>query len=234
MSDETKQRVLEAAGPIFAEQGYGAATIREICSAAGANLASVNYHFGGKAGLYLETVQLAYRRRSAQVPAPEWSADTPPEEKLRSFIRTLLNRILPTRDADWPMRLLMREMLQPTHACHAVVEEYIRPQFERLMQVIGEMVPAGTRRCDRERLAFSIVGQCLHYRMVRGFSSLLLPLEEWNTLTDVESLTEHITSFSLAGIRQRSGRGSSRHNNSPGARHSGRVRSSAISGRAGS
>ncbi len=207
MSDDTRQRVLEAAGPIFAEKGFAATTVREICAAAGVNLASVNYHFGGKETLYLETVQLAHRRKSAQVPAPAWGLDTRPEEKLRTLVHTLLSRILVAGDVDWPVHLLIREMLQPTHACQSVVEEYIRPQFERMMQVIDELRPANVSRDDRERLAFSIVGQCLYYRVARGYSSLLLPADEWERLCDIDSLTEHITNFSLAAIRQQTGRG---------------------------
>ncbi len=48
---ETKQRILAAALNVFAEQGYNAATLREITSAAGVNIAAVNYHFGSKQAL---------------------------------------------------------------------------------------------------------------------------------------------------------------------------------------
>jgi AcrR family transcriptional regulator len=48
---ETKQRILAAAINVFAEQGYNAATLREITSAAGVNIAAVNYHFGSKQAL---------------------------------------------------------------------------------------------------------------------------------------------------------------------------------------
>ena len=68
--DDTRQRILAAAGPIFATEGYERATVRDICDAAGVNLASVNYYFGEKERLYIESVKEAHRMRADQVPRP--------------------------------------------------------------------------------------------------------------------------------------------------------------------
>lgn len=45
---ETKQRILEAAEALFAEDGLSTTSLRKITTRAGVNLAAVNYHFGGK------------------------------------------------------------------------------------------------------------------------------------------------------------------------------------------
>jgi AcrR family transcriptional regulator len=58
---ETRQRLLEAAGAVFAERGFRATTVREICHRARANLAAVNYHFGDKERLYGAVLQYALR-----------------------------------------------------------------------------------------------------------------------------------------------------------------------------
>lgn len=51
----TKQRLLDAAEQLFAENGFAATSLRDITALAEANLASVNYHFGSKEAL-LEAV----------------------------------------------------------------------------------------------------------------------------------------------------------------------------------
>src|SRR5688572_30118103 len=110
VADDTRTRLIDAAGEIFAEKGFRAANVREICRQAGANVAAVNYHFGDKEQLYLETVRDAYQSCAASVPLPQWPPDTPPAVKLRDFVWTLLSRVLADREPAWHMQLWMREL----------------------------------------------------------------------------------------------------------------------------
>ena len=57
---ETRNRLLNAAGEVFAEKGFKSATVRAICDRAGANIAAVNYHFGDKEHLYSEVLRFAH------------------------------------------------------------------------------------------------------------------------------------------------------------------------------
>lgn len=200
MSDDTADRIINAAGPIFARCGFDGATVREICESAGVNGASVNYHFGDKASLYLATVRRAHQQKSLRVPLPETGPDMSREQRLHGFIRTILQRLLGGGDDDWQTALLMREMIQPTHACKPLVEDFIRPQFHRLLQVIDEFVDGEITETQRHQLAFSVVGQCLHYRVAGGFVALLMGSRERQKLLDIESLAEAITRFSVAAL----------------------------------
>ncbi|MEZ6050982.1 MAG: CerR family C-terminal domain-containing protein [Planctomycetaceae bacterium] len=200
MADETRVRMLEAAGPIFAEKGFDATTVREICAAAEVNVASVNYHFGSKETLYLQTVKLAYRQRLQRVPPAAWPADAQPAHKLQIFVSTILNRVLGEGNIGWETRLLMREMLQPTQACQPVMEEYIRPQWDQLMGILDELLPDETTHHVRHQVAFSIVGQCLHYRFANEFVLFLIGDDWQNEAYSVGRLAQHITRFSLAAI----------------------------------
>lgn len=200
MSDDTRRRMMHAAGPIFAEKGCDGATVREICSAAGTNVASINYHFGDKESLYHETVKLAHMLRLEQVPPPRFDEKAKPEQRLRAFIELMLTRMLGRHELDWQNRLMMRELLEPTAACEPLVEEFIRPQLDQLLGILDELLPPNTPQHQRYQTAFSIVGQCLHYKVARGFVGLLIPEQEREARYDIEQLADHITRFSLEGI----------------------------------
>ena len=60
--DATRQHILETAGRLYAEKGYARVTSKEICTRAGVNMASVNYQFGGKDGLYEAVLIEAHRQ----------------------------------------------------------------------------------------------------------------------------------------------------------------------------
>ena len=46
------------AARLFADRGFAPVTVRDICRRARANVAAVNYHFGGKHGLYTAVMQV--------------------------------------------------------------------------------------------------------------------------------------------------------------------------------
>ena len=50
----TRDRILDAAGQMFAERGVEAVSLRELTIKAGVNLAAVHYHFGSKEGVLAE------------------------------------------------------------------------------------------------------------------------------------------------------------------------------------
>jgi AcrR family transcriptional regulator len=196
--DDTRARLLEAAGEVFSEKGYEGATVREIKDRAHANIAAVNYHFGDKERLYIETVKAASQCQSQSHPLPDWPPGTRAEDKLRDFISTMVHRHLDER-SPWKRRIMLRELAQPSPACAALVHEQIRPMAELLGQIVEELLPDATP-AKRRLCAFSIVGQCLHYTLARPIIAELVGPEEFRTF-DADHLAEHITEFSLAALR---------------------------------
>ncbi len=203
--DTTRERIIDAAGEIFARRGFDATTVREICQAAGANVAAVNYYFGDKQRLYVEAVVRAHRWRMDRAKLPEWSVDTPPEHKLRDFITTFIRRVRTGPDDTWHSRLVMREVGNPSAACEELVQSSIRPQFEMLSGILRELLPDVTNEEELHLTAFSIVGQCLFYHFADPVVRNLLDANEYEGL-DVEKLAAHIATFSLAALKRRSTR----------------------------
>ncbi len=203
VADATRERLLETAGAVFAEKGYRAATVREICQRAQANLAAVNYYFGDKERLYIESIKRAHGRRVDDVPLPAWTADTSAEQRLKGFIETLLGRILCDPNADWHGQLMFREMLHPTAACGELVEEYIRPHFELLQSILAELSPPSASAEQLRLIAFGVVGQCLYFRIAEPVVSRLLVSEEHERYRP-DYLAEHIAQWTLAALGDRS------------------------------
>jgi TetR/AcrR family transcriptional regulator, regulator of cefoperazone and chloramphenicol sensitivity len=196
--DLTKSRLLEGAGEEFAEKGFELARVRAICDRAGANLAAINYHFGDKEHLYVEVLREAHR--CGLDPQEErFDRRLSPAERLRTFIHHFLGRVLAmNQPEDWQHRLMLREMLSPTPFSEVLVREMIRPRFEFIKGLMREICPeADDRRLNA--LVFSVIGQCLHYKMARRVTERLIGDEGYRAL-DLDYLTGHITAFCLAAL----------------------------------
>jgi TetR/AcrR family transcriptional regulator, regulator of cefoperazone and chloramphenicol sensitivity len=198
IQDPTKTRLLEAAGEEFAEKGFEAARVRKICDRAEANVAAVNYHFGDKEQLYIQAVLEAHRCGMSGEPVVA-DGSSSPGERLRSYIHHFLENVLAmNRNNTWHHALMLREILRPTSACEALVRESIRPRFEALVGILREVCPGADER-RLQALAFSVIGQCLHYKMARAVTERLIGPEAYQAL-DLEYLTAHITGFTLAAL----------------------------------
>ncbi|HLW64137.1 MAG TPA: CerR family C-terminal domain-containing protein [Gemmataceae bacterium] len=198
-ADDTRDRLILAAEEVFAAKGFEAASVRDILRRANVkNIAAINYYFGDKERLYIETVKNAHTCCNAGIPFPDWPAGAAPEQKLRDFVHTMLQRLFqPQRPTAF--QLMLREMAFPTKACVEVVQEYIRPMAAVLAGILEELLP-GLPRQKHFLIGFSIVGQCLHYRQNRAVCSLLMGPEIFDKLS-IDMLAEHIAEFTLAAIQ---------------------------------
>jgi TetR/AcrR family transcriptional regulator, regulator of cefoperazone and chloramphenicol sensitivity len=198
--DDTRARIIQAAGEVFADRGFEGAKVRAITERAGVNVAAVNYHFRDKAELYklvlLDacSVKAIYRETLAK------AADAP-EEQLRFLIRRFMNDLLDR--PEWKRRLLAREMSMPTAALDNLVAQNIRPfRDEFLTPVLRQLLgPEATERQIR-LTASSIMGQCLYYLTSRPILERLNPDFKLGE-TEVNEISDHITNFTLGALRAR-------------------------------
>ncbi len=193
---------MEAAGEIFAEEGYPKATVRDICRQAGANIAAINYHFGDKKGLYLAVLK-HYQEIAFQTYPPNLGIEKTqsPEEKLRAFIRSFLLRIMDDGRPAWFGKLLAHEFMEPTWAFDILVEETIRPSFQILTSIVAAIIGKGKKERKVLLSSMSIVGQCLYFRHSHPVISRLFPGEIFGC-KQIDELTDHITGISLHGLLQ--------------------------------
>jgi len=196
----TREKLLEAAGEVFAERGYYKATIREICRRAQANVAAVNYTFGDKLGLYTEVLRKSVRAPEVARLTAALDTAKSPEELLRDVIRVRLQSLCGGERPNWGFRIMMHEFSQPTPAMTRVVDEGMRPVYKRLVRAVGEILglPADdekTRLCNN-----SIIGQVLFYTFSQPVLSRLQP-ELKLTPDQLDRIGEHIVEFSIAALR---------------------------------
>jgi AcrR family transcriptional regulator len=205
----TRDRILEAAGEVFAERGYRDATVREICARAGANLASINYHFGDKERLYAEVFD---RARCASHEAMERLAELaghPAEDRLAAFVNAFLSKLLDRGRPTWHAKLMSREMIDPTAVLERMIEQSIRPQWEMLCGVVAELLGVPARSHAASMAAASVMGQCLHYHHTREVGARLCP-GFYDRERIIAEVAQHVTTFSLCamqGMRDRIERG---------------------------
>ncbi len=199
----TKERLLEAAGEVFAEKGYRDATVRDICSRAGANLAAVNYHFRDKDSLYAAVFEHARMYESERYPIESFASQGTPQERLAVFIRQFCRRLFDRGRPNWHVKLMAREMVEPTGELNTIVDRAIRPKFEILRGIVADMTGLAIESISVELCTASIIGQCLHHHHCREVSSRLCV--GWlESASFIDDLASHVTWFStraLEGIR---------------------------------
>lgn len=193
---DTRELILNAAGRIFAKNGFHATTVRQITREAGVNVAAVNYHFRDKQELYVSVLKRAHQAAANTAEADY--ADTP-RQQLRTFIRTFLAYLLDPKRPEWQGSLIAREMAQPTQALDRLVVESIAPVKRRIIGIVRELLGPDVPETWLNLSCASIIGQCLYYVHCREMISRLFP--KGNGLPrDIETLSDHVFEFSLGGL----------------------------------
>ena len=194
---DTRERLLQEAAERFAERGFDGVSVREICAAAGANVASVNYHFRDKAGLYREVVERAIALMQETTDLSQRVDDSAPvEARIRTFVRVFVTRLAGGGRHPWIHRLMAREFEHPTGALDLVMSRVVEPRMRYLTGLAAELMglPADDPRVRRS--AVSLQSQCV--AVVRHVPRDVA--RRWG-LGDLDETIEHIATFSIGGMR---------------------------------
>ena len=196
--NDTCRRLVAAASEEFALHGFAGARIRNIVDAARVNLASVNYYFGGKEGLYRATV--VYLARRAVTDFKERRGQTP-ERRLHRLVYAFLAGFADDSGAPTLGRILAHEAMHPTAQLDHLIEDMARPQLERLRSAVRELAGPGVPERDVTFAALAIASQCLVYLFGRPALERVFPgaLAGPHAL---QRLARQITDFALAGLER--------------------------------
>jgi len=197
---ETRARLLNAAARLFAERGFARVTVRDICRKARANVAAVNYHFSGKHGLYTAVMQSAIATMQTTSEAMRAAGEGQgPEARLRSYVKVFLERVAGKGRETWIHQLLMRELADPTPALDMVAEQVLKPRMAYLCGTISELV---NRPADDPRVVLCALSVQAQFQglLWHKIMPTVAPGAEITPET-LDAIAEHITHFSLAGLR---------------------------------
>jgi AcrR family transcriptional regulator len=201
--EDTRDRILSASQKLFADKGFDATSVRDITTEAGCNVASVNYHFGGKDNLYLETFRsMLTVLRDRRLEMIGELMEREPTPSLEEFVETFAVIMIEPLVGDSPGRLFLnlvsREMIAPRLPDGVLLTEFFEPMMERAAAALAKVGPpldmASTRMC-----VMSLVGQLLHALKAHH---LLSDLGRPDVLpTQHSDQIAHFVRFSVGGIR---------------------------------
>lgn len=194
----TRAHLLDVAGRVFAEHGYAGTASKEICRQAGANLAAVNYHFGGKDGLY-EAVLIEAHRQIVSLDELEALADAaaPARTRLKSVLGHLIEHAS-HRNGSWGVRVIMRELLLPSPLAPALVKKAILPKAGVVMGLIAQIMRLPQHHPAVQKGFVLTMAPCAALLIVpQGLRSRILPALE----QDASGMLDDVIAHAIAGLQ---------------------------------
>lgn len=146
---DARKRVLEAAEELFAKHGFDSVSIRDITKHCGANVAAINYHFGGRENLVAE-VMLRYiqpindeRMARLESARQKWGGKpVPVEDIIDAFVRPLATRV---RKSELSERLFYklcgRVFSEHVDSLPQHVEAHFEPLLREFYRELDQSLP---------------------------------------------------------------------------------------------
>jgi AcrR family transcriptional regulator len=148
---DPKDRILEAASRLFAEQGLEAVSSRSVTAEAGVNIAAVNYYFGSKAALLQAMTQRFFlavnREQLDRLEALTAGTPTPSVRALLTAYATPIFAVFDSpRGREWVQALLMVRSAMLSTANASVMEgeggaEVTSRYYEALRRALPQLPP---------------------------------------------------------------------------------------------
>ncbi len=142
---QAAERIVATAKHLFAREGYGSVSIRDIAREADVSKANVFHHFASKEELYLEVLRRSCDTARALLAAFEDNTGDPAAQ-LRAFVQRDLRRALEDLDGT---RLVLAEAFDATPSrARALVDQVLGDDFQRLTEIFAHGQRHGSWRAD--------------------------------------------------------------------------------------
>lgn len=198
-SEITRERVLKAAHHLFADRGYQDTSVRAVVAKARVNQAAINYHFGGKDGLYREVLRTAIRALTEhQLAHAEEMKRMSRENALAEFIKHQLRQLASRDEISRHYRIFDWEGARPTAVYRKLVTEEATPFLSFATDLVRRFMPSADQR-TLTIAAIWLVGQCSVF--VRNRRQLANPPVSLDfDEAGVDRLTTLVGAWALAGL----------------------------------
>lgn len=191
-----RQKLVQAALITFAEKGYEGASTREIADKAGANISSIRYYFGDKAGLY----RAAYTEPLCGTPFEQGIPDlnsTDVDTALRQLFRDFLEPLKHGETFRLVMKLHFREMIEPTGAWEHEIDAEIKPQHMALVNMLTAYFGLSKPDLDIQRLAFAMMGMAVNFYVAQDVVDVVCP-KLMGSAKAIDTLSERLAAYARA------------------------------------
>jgi AcrR family transcriptional regulator len=199
-TQDARQDLLQAGKVLFARNGLGGTTVRDLASEAGVNLSMVSYHFGGKEGLYRACIE-EYGKQRMRVAEGLLQDPVKSAEDLRVRTKLMIQSMLSSNIAEPEIaRILHREAEQGLPIAREVYERTFLVLLKKVVDFVKSAQKNGVIRpeLDALYLATLVHGTIFHaLRMRWVFKNYLHRSVE--DAKQQDKLTETLLSVLLEG-----------------------------------
>lgn len=173
-SEATRAALVRAALDLFGDKGFDATSTREIAAAAGANIAAIAYHFGGKDGLRIACADFVAATLGEVFAGGIGDAeriDTLSPEAARGLLARVVGVMIDgivARDAVRPVaRFILREMFEPSAAFESLFAGVMGPTHRKACLVWSRATGAPAESEGTRLAVFAVIAQVLYFRVAR-------------------------------------------------------------------
>jgi AcrR family transcriptional regulator len=158
--ETTRDGLVKAAIAVFSAKGFEGGSVREITQAATANQAAINYHFGGKEGLYREVLKASVQAFAELSPLDgDRLAAMDGPQAVEAFIRTQLTALNRRDQLGRFLRIFTWETLSRSQVFTDFLAKEKLPIFAIAELVVRKFLPAETEPVDLWIAIFWLLSQ---------------------------------------------------------------------------